>query len=277
MKRLIVGIAATALVAASLVMSGTPASARGVSINSEGLSLLRTYTWRESNQSSVTFTISDRQGLARQVSLCLVTPSYRRINCDTLALRESKYRDGTWRVRQTSTGWEVRARVGGYQSTAEECLSNFDGRDYGLELGALNSRGRVLGEALHEFRMVCQGYAAQSTGGDRIRLRVGADSERLRVRFAILDQEHMLKNIRQCFYNVDEEETGRCWNYDLKRSIKRTKRGWETVDSLYFSSVNASQCRWIGRNEPHYQWRVTLYDRYGDAVGTYAHDFWLDC
>ncbi len=277
MKRVIVGIAATALIAASIVISGPPASARGVSVSSDGLSLLRTYTWRESNQSSVTFTITDRQRLARQVSLCQVTPNYRRINCDTLPLRESEYRDGTWRVRQTSTGWEVRARVGGYQSTTDECLDNFDGRDYGIELGALNSRGRVLGEALHEFRMVCQGYAAQSTGGDRIRLRVGRDSERLRVRFAILDQDHMLKNIRQCFYNVDEEETGKCWNYDLKRSIKRTKRGWQTDNQLFFNSVSASTCRWVGRNEPHYQWRVTLYDRYGDAVGTYAHDFWLDC
>lgn len=277
MKRVIVGIAATALIAASIVISGPPASARGVSVSSDGLSLLRTYTWRESNQSSVTFTITDRQRLARQVSLCQVTPNYRRINCDTLPLRESEYRDGTWRVRQTSTGWEVRARVGGYQSTTDECLDNFDGRDYGIELGALNSRGRVLGEAVHEFRMVCQGYAAQSTGGDSIRLRVGQDSERLRVRFAILDQDHMLKNIRQCFYNVDEEETGKCWNYDLKRSINRTKRGWQTDNQLFFNSVNASTCRWVGRNEPHYQWRVTLYDRYGDAVGTYAHDFWLDC
>lgn len=277
MRRLMAVAISVAVAATSALVVAPAVSARGVSVRSAGLSAMEVYTWRESNQSMITFSIKDPEGLGRQVSLCLVTPSYRRINCDTQPLRESKYRDGSWRIRQTPSGWDVRARVGGYRSTSEECLRNFDGRDYALELGVLNSRGRVLGEGVHDFRMVCQGYAARSTGGDRIQLKVGRESERLRVQFTILDQSHMLKNIRLCFYNVDTDETGNCWRYDLNRQVKRVKRGWATDNRLFFSSVTSSQCRYIARNEPHYQWQVTMYDRYGDVVGEGAHDFWLDC
>ena len=276
--RSVLAVAATLLATVGISMSGYATAAEGVTVSSSGLSSMKTYTYQDSTDGFIVFDIRDPRDVARQVSQCILTPSGSRIKCDSYPLRNTKYRDGSWRVKKLSSGWQVRLYVGWGASTNAQCLAEFPGADeWGLQIGVLSSSGKVLARDSHTYESDCQGYAAEATGRSALYLRVGQDSKPLAVNFTLVDRSHAIRTVRRCFYNLDTEETGSCYRDSMAELGERTRRGWTMTRKLTFDPVTPARCRQVARTNPSYEYRVAFLDRSGNVVARATHNFYLDC
>ena len=279
LRRIVAGLACVSMVVVGLPLaSGTASAAQGVRITSSGLSSMKTYTYRDSTSGYIIFDIADPRGVATHVSQCIVNPSGRRTNCDAYPLKNTRYRDGSWRVRSTPQGWTLRIYVGWSSSSREQCLEEYPGApEWGLEIGVRAEDDRVLARRAHTYESDCQGYALLLEGPGALYLKVGSESRPLSIDFTIVDRAHAVRTVRRCFYEVDTGKSTNCYRDGVGQLGRQTKRGWSFTRNLTFRSVSQSGCREAARENPKYQYRVTLLDRNDRVLAQARHDFYLDC
>jgi hypothetical protein len=258
-------------------MSSVPAMAStGVSVSSSGLSSVKTYTYQDSDEGFVVFTVTDPSRQATQISQCWVDGDGDLYECDVYPLRETDYRNGEWRIRWTPSGWEVRVYLGYYDVSEDECMDQFRGAaEYGIDIAVLGDYEEVLAEDRHEYELVCQGFAGETRGSKSITAYVGRSSTVIGIKLIAIDVAHEAVSARGCIYS---KSTGRGTNCEaLNMDSSRTSRGWSHAKRIGVKGVTARQCRNLRWNPGRFTYRVVFRDAQGDVVMEVGHDFRVTC
>ena len=273
----VLATAAAMVVAGATLTTVSPAQAdTGVDISSSGITSIKTYTYRSSQQGYVTFRIQDDFLRAQVVSECTIFPDGRRRYCESLTLRPMEFGNGDWRIRETVDGWEVRARVSWNRSSEEDCLAEYPGADeYGVELTVLGEEEEFLGSHEHYYESVCQGYVGSISGGKTLVARVGYEV-RLPLRVRVIDYPKSSVTARVCF--MDEYgDRFNCANLRLSRIAKSSRSGWFYKDAVVVRPQTRSQCRYLRWDRPSLDYEVTIRDRRGSTLTRFEHSFRLTC
>ena len=274
---LIVGSALVTAATLSMVPAQA-ATARDVGITSDGMTVVDTYTYQDSSEGYITFTVRDPDRSGEQVSQCWVDILGDPTDCDTYPLQETSYRNGDWRIRSTSDGWEIRVYVGYRNSSEEDCMDQYRGAaDYGINIAVLGSREEVLGEHTHSYDLVCRGYAAETKGGRTLTAHMGETSDPLSITYTVVDTGHEATSAQGCFYSVHSGRATKCTRIDLSTGDYTTNRGWNYTVRLTSKALSSAQCRAVKRQEPRYDYRVVFRDAAGDTLLSADHRFTLRC
>jgi hypothetical protein len=259
-----------------LIPAAAATAAGAVAVTSSGISTVKTYTYQDSDEGYAVFTVTDPSREGSQVSQCWVDGDGDLYDCDVYPLRESDYRDGDWRIRQTASGWEIRVYVGYYAMSEDECLDQFRGSgEYGIDLAVVGDMDEVLGEARHTYELVCQGYAGMTKGGASITANVGRASTVLTVTTSAIDAGHDAASAKGCIYSAS---TGRGTNcVTLNMASGQTSRGWSHANRISFPGVTDRQCKSLKRNPARFTYRVVYRDSSGSVLMEVEHDFKLTC
>lgn len=242
------------------------------------MTTINTYTYQDSDEGYITFTVSDPDRSGEQVSQCWVDFIGDPTDCDTYPLRETDYRDGDWRIRSTGDGWQIRVYVGYRESSDDECLDEYRGAaEYGINIAVLGAYEEVLGEHTHSYDLVCHGYAAESKGGRVLTAQIGRTSNVLPITYSVIDSDHTAASAQGCFYSFNSGRATNCTRIDLSAAETRTSRGWKYTARLTAKAVTSAQCRAIKRQEPRYAYRVIFRDASGDVLVSAEHRFTLRC
>ena len=247
-----------------------------VAVVPSGPTVLNTYTYQDSDEGFATFTVTDPSRRGTQVSQCWVDSDDDLYDCDIYPLRETDYRDGDWRIRATSTGWEIRVYIAYYDMDQEQCLDQYRGSGQeGVDIAILGDFEEVLGEGRHSYELICQGYAGISTGGSKITTYIGRASTSLPIKVTAIDAGHQAVSAQGCIYSVATGRATNCLSLDL--AAARTSRGWMHERRIALNGVTAKQCKSIKRNPPRFIYRVIFKDAAGDTLIVVNHRFSVTC
>lgn len=272
----IAALCSTLLIAASAVVPAQAATSVGLS--SQGVRLIKTYTDRDSTGGFITFYISDRREQARYITQCSVTGSGQRFLCDSYPLRRSFFPDGDWRVRATSSGWQVRVWVGWTESTPEQCLAESPrSAPWGVEIGVLGAREQLLVSTNHTYRMQCQGFAVKNTGPTMITAFTKKKSKPITQKYRIVDTDHKIRTVQQCFYDPEQGSWSNCRTIRMAATAQKTATGWTMSQGVYWNRVTKRQCRSMKRNPLLSEFIVTFYDRFDDEVARNTAQLVVTC
>ena len=247
-----------------------------VAVVPSGPAVLNTYTYQDSDEGFATFAVSDPSRRGTQVSQCWVDSDDGLYDCDIYPLRETDYRDGDWRIRATSTGWEIRVYIAYYDMDEERCLDQYRGAGYeGVDIAILGDFEEVLGEGRHLYELICQGYAGMSKGGPKITAFVGRASTSLPIKVTAIDAGHEAVSAQGCIYSVATGRATNCLSVDLPAA--QTSRGWMHERRIAFSGATAKQCKSLKRTPARYIYRVVFKDAGGDTLMVVNHRFSVTC
>lgn len=276
-RTIVVGVA---IATAAVLLQPAVASAmtpRATTVTTGGIKQVSLYTYRDSTEGWITFRIKDRARQGANVSQCDVLPNGNRTNCDSYRLRPMDYRGGAWKVRRTSDGWEIRIYVGYYAATSSNCWDYRNGVREGVQIGILTSRERLLDRQTHYYQLRCDGVAARSSAPANLVTRPGKASLPYSATATVIDRRHIIKSVRQCFYDVETKEFGNCYNDSITKVAKRTGQGWSMTSQLSYKNTSARQCTYYAREKPRQEFRTTFKDADGDTVGSTKVSFRLTC
>lgn len=274
-KSCLVG-AASALLCGSMLVSPAQA-APGVTVSSSGLDVLNAFTYQDSPDAYITFTIRDSAGLASVISVCAETPTGNTYGCDSFPLAPSSWSNGDWQVRQVTGGWQVRMLVGSAALSEEECAASLRGKNtYTLELEVLGKREQRLASRVHKYALVCQGFAAATSGGELLTARVGRRAS-LPISVSVADSQHRLTSAQSCIYDIDNDQKLDCQSVTLASGAKKTTRGWTLTTIATWPAVNSSTCKSLRRNGPAREYQVVFSDASGTELATAEHAFTVTC
>lgn len=263
-------------ICAAVLVAGPVASATGVTVVASGPSVLNTYTYQDSDEGYVVFTVTDPAREGTQVSQCWLDGDDDLYDCDIYPLRETDYRDGEWRIRPTATGWEIRVYVAYTDMDEDQCLDQYKGSGReGVDIAILNDYEEVFGEGRHTYELVCQGYAATSKGGSKITAYVGRTSSTLSIAVTGIDAAHDAASAQGCIYSPVTGRATSCQAIDMAAS--RTSRGWSPDRRLSLPAVTAQQCKSIKRTSPRFIYRVVFKDGAGRTLMVANHKFTVTC
>lgn len=266
-------MAVSVLPAASADQSGSP----NLTLTSSGIKRVSLATDQDSTSGWITFRVKDPRGLARNVSECQVTTGGRRVNCDAYPLETASYRDGSWKVRSTADGWEIRVFVGWLEINSAQCWSLRTPQAWGLEMGLLSQGERLLTRRTHTYQAQCDGVAAQLEGPSEMVAREGQPSVRFKVTASVLDRNHVAESVRRCFYDVELQEQVNCFTDPLAQVATQTSTGWRFSRNLSYADADRYECRQLARERPRWQYRLTFLDESGEALGSASHSYRVTC
>lgn len=278
MRRAISMAVAAGIVVSSLVVPVSSQAASSVGLSSQGIRLIKTYTDRDSTGGFITYYISDRREQARYITQCSVTGSGQRFLCDSYPLRRSYFPNGDWRVRATSSGWQVRVWVGWTESTPDQCLAESPrSAPWGVEIGVLGAREQLLVSTNHTYRMECQGFAVKNTGPTLITAFTKKRSQSITQKYQVVDTAHAIRRVQTCFYDPIRESWSNCRTSKMTSLARKTNSGWTMSQGIFWNRVTKKACRIMKRNPLRSDFIVTFYDRFDDEVARSTTQLVVTC